>query len=116
MKALSFPTDPIAHQVSSVGVGIVINDFPINEFSAQTGVGWRIGVDRLGAEIEFGEARHVRQVDAGVDGSPARRCQGGRIIVHEGVTLEGKPIAQARNPVREIEPTTVITYVKLVLD
>ena len=64
---LAFAANPTSHQISIVEVQVVVDDLPVDELAAVAGLARRIGVNRLGAEVEFGEAREVGQIDSGIE-------------------------------------------------
>src|SRR5712671_3655826 len=54
LVAAAFPTNPVAQQISLVGIGIVIDPVPVNVGAVNTAGGKDIRVDSFNPQVEFG--------------------------------------------------------------
>jgi hypothetical protein len=65
LSALVFAADPIAEDLSVVGIALPLNTFKVHELAADTARDWGIGRDAFGAYIQLGKAGHMGEIEAG---------------------------------------------------
>ena len=97
LVALALTANPAAHQVAIVEIQIVVDHFPVDEVSADTGGGGRIGVNRLGAEVELGEPGNVGQIDSRDSPPTARSADRRYVVVHQRIAVQRQPAPQVRH-------------------
>ena len=101
--ALSLTANPAPHQRIVVEIQIVVDDLPIDKRPTNAGWGWRIGVDGLGAEIEFGQAGNMGEVNSWIDGGAPGSADRRDIVMYQRIGVQRQPAAHKRQPVSEIE-------------
>ncbi len=103
LVSLAFAANPVAHQVTVVEIDIVVHHFPIDEVAAHAVDRRRIGVDRLGAEVELGQAGKVRQVDARIHRRASRSADWRHVVMYQRIAVQGEPAPQEWQTVGEVE-------------
>ena len=57
LTAFGLAADPIAEDVTLIGVALVLDGLEVVEEAAHAAAGWGIGRDGFDAEVKFGKAR-----------------------------------------------------------
>jgi len=73
LQAKAFTADPTSDDVALIGTQVAIEVIEIHELAVEARRR-RVGVGCFSMQVEFGQLRKMRNIDAGLDGGAARRA------------------------------------------
>lgn len=103
LAAFGFAAYPVAHDEALVCVALLLDDFVVVEEAAEAAQGGSVGADAFDAEVEVGQARELRDVDAGTVGGSPRRADRRYVVMGDGVGVESDVVAEKRQTPGEAE-------------
>src|ERR1700730_12311641 len=105
---LTLTTDPTAHKMLLVGVAIRIPAIGVKNPRTIRIID-QIGVTALKSKIQFVDFGETRHVDAGIRRGTVPVGDGAELVFGKSFGVEGQPVSQPRETVREVKTTAAIS-------
>ena len=67
----------------------MVYDLPVYKVPAFAIWAGRVRINRFGAEVQFGEAGEMREIDSRVDGRSLRGADRGDVVVYQRIAIQG---------------------------
>ena len=105
LPTFRFAANPIAKNISLVGISLSLDRLKIHKVAAVTANCWWVGIDGLSPQVKLWYFRKLRKIQSSSNCSAFRSAYRSYIVMHFGIQILRQPIAQKRQPIGVVEST-----------